>query len=1644
MAGGQSAQSGFTFQDRVAAWIAAHILSGSDSPPVWGLPQDVSLTDLRLETEVPVDDILVKTSTDGWCFINVKSSVDLSDKPESELGSVIDQYVRLWLACKANDKSYAWSRPIDFSKDRLVLATSSKSSKSFINSTKTVIKRIIELGVGTDSKLIAKTLAESKVLDKLTHLIALFWKKHSGSEPIDAEVRTLLSVVRIQVYQLEDGQPDWSAAMLLLGKNVLLNKEDRGKAWSILVKKCAEFARDGSGAGRDHLRAVLRNEGIPLVGVQEYSKDIQAIIDYSDTTKKLLARFSQLEITKDGQKQIVEIERKCVGKLCEMVESQSFLVIGQPGAGKSGALYLATEKLMKLGHPVAYFAVDRLNVRMAGEIDDELRLTHRLPEVLRNWESDKPGVLIIDALDATRGGPSEKVFRELIYEVVTHVDNWRVIASIRKFDLRYGREFQTLFTGAPVASDYLDPEFQKVRHLNIPKLSHEDLLAVWKASPAIHSVYEKGSQAFKDILHSPFNLFLLTLILSEKEDLSRLGGIATQVELLDSYWAARVSDTVQHKIDREKVLRKATETMITNRALFSRKREFDEAKAESISDLLSNNVLAEWISVRDTIDSNRLAFAHHMLFDYAVARLILENGHAPDFVKRIGASDDQALMLAPATTMAFQKLWLEEDESHKYFWDMAIALASEEFPCSLCRILAPRVVVEWICSETDFAPLVTALQSERKKAAHFFIQHLFGVLIADILPTEQLVGEEAGPWATLVLQCAEIAALDLAYPLRNIIVKFVNEPEALANSQIETINKAARLVLAHAITSHPYDRYIVAPLIEAVVVTINGDINASVELLRQILAPDHFAEHAHEELFWLTKNVSFLIKYTPQFLVDVYAAAFGTPPPETNQETSIGGSRILALKSNRQQDYQLSLHQLAEEFDDFATEQPRLAIEALILSIEGYVTQEHPTNDEIQTIRFQTAQIKFQQDHSHVWWSYDEDRNYSDDAVKLLDKFIDGMESVLVAADSAKKCDEVIGFILERNHLACIWTMLLYLGTKHLDAVGRKIIPLLTQSVLLESYDTRKPAGDLVKLVHPVVDAAQKISIERAILMVEDVHARDVLVGCLDGSAIESPDVQSALAELKARGPIPENMPPFRLTTGWGEQDKDWWLKKQGVDLNQESNRSLKDAIEAVEVLKKLDISKEKQKEHLASNWEKLTNLHDLLKNADTTKNALLKQGWDVLAETAEKAAQLSESPKDLSLFLGIESMILEAADYEMLEVEDDTESRYEKSPGWGRPAPRIEAAGALMVLARAKGQYDEKLSNKIFELAKDPHPAVRNQILGRVNALYYADPDLMWSLCDIAFNSEKNQSVLHFFIAAFRHFMKERLSWASEKLLQLADRYRDKNIEVTKELQRLLVQMIGILWLRHEQSVAGERINVWLDDPIGYSDELMTLIAFLQGDIVLGNPEDTIEKNERIRARSIWIYHSTATAAERVFSDLSIKKTDLSEQERHEITAALHLLDTIASQIYHGSGALKLKDKGRESIEILQLEAVHQRFLKELGPTLEVLGKVGHPAVTHHLLQTLECFMPVNPKAVFNSVALILLGGGAAGGYQYESLGAGLFVKLVQRYLADYRSMLLEDETSRKKLIEMINLFVKAGWPEARRLIYDLPSMLR
>jgi acyl-CoA hydrolase len=107
----------------------------------------------------------------------------------------------------------------------------------------------------------------------------------------------------------------------------------------------------------------------------------------------------------------------------------------------------------------------------------------------------------------------------------------------------------------------------------------------------------------------------------------------------------------------------------------------------------------------------------------------------------------------------------------------------------------------------------------------------------------------------------------------------------------------------------------------------------------------------------------------------------------------------------------------------------------------------------------------------------------------------------------------------------------------------------------------------------------------------------------------------------------------------------------------------------------------------------------------------------------------------------------------------------------------------------------------------------------------------------------------------------------------------------------------------------------------------------------------------------------------------------------------------------------------------------------------MDDLAEVGLPSLAHHLVETLEDIVAFDPPGVFRRVAAVVKAAQRYG-YTYESLAADRIVKLVRRYLADYRPLLQEDARSRQALMEVLSAFVH--WPEASRLVFQLEDIWR
>lgn len=637
----------------------------------------------------------------------------------------------------------------------------------------------------------------------------------------------------------------------------------------------------------------------------------------------------------------IKIDRQSTRELQNSIEDNSVLVVGDPGAGKSGALHDIVESVVEK-RDVIFLAVDRLSAESLPELRQELALEHELLDVIENWSGTEPAFLVIDALDAARAEQTARALRDLIQSVVRQAGRWRVVASIRKFDLRYNSEVRELFRGKP-PSEYLDAEFKGACHINIPILDSDELAQLEKKSPDLYALVMGAPSELRKLMSVPFNLRLVADLLGDGLSISDLSPLRTQLQLLDRYWQSRIIRQDGQRDAREGILRKVCEGMVRHcRLRIDRASVVEPGVSPQLTDLLSHHVLAEW-QPHPTFapDSYVLTYSHHVLFDYSAERLLLR-GEPEALVGRLAEDPDLVLVVRPSLAFHFEHLW-DADPRHEQFWDVVFRTAQNSRIPEIGKLIGPAVAARRAMQLADVETLCQSLeapQEVRRNVAEVVFRHVIGALLADPGDGRLIVGQGAGPWCDLLEHASRSLASGTAYLLRPLLFHICQSPELLTLEQRSSAGKTARRLLEWSWHESSRDSRLVIHGLECVCRTFESDVIESATLIRRSLHQQHIAQFGFEELPWLAREVKRLIPLDADLVQDIYKATFAHQ--ETSMEaTPLFESRIMGMISHKKQDFAMALYELREAFQDFLLLKPLHAARSLISAIEEFVAQEH-------------------------------------------------------------------------------------------------------------------------------------------------------------------------------------------------------------------------------------------------------------------------------------------------------------------------------------------------------------------------------------------------------------------------------------------------------------------------------------------------------------------------------------------------------------------------------------------------------------------------------------------------------------------------------------------------------------------------------
>jgi hypothetical protein len=1324
---------------------------------------------------------------------------------------------------------------------------------------------------------------------------------------------------------------------------------------------------------------------------------------------------------------------KLVSNLITFARAGNGIIVGKPGVGKSYAIAQMRDTLKQLRVRHLIIPIERLGEGTDEDVRLFLRRKGDFVELLR--EAGQTGsdraILIFDGFDAARGERQREGILRLIARAVSELsDRWRVIVSVRIFDARKSARLLELFP-------LLEPEHGsngiKCRHIYVPPLSAEELQQAFEQNPKLKDIYAKGSAELRALLTIPFHLWLVEQALRSGTSVAAFSAVTSEVQLLDLYWRRRVTSAPDAD-DRRFLLTAATNEMMRTHTLAVRRQSiYEPAAANAWAGLLSDEVLSE------QPDSDLVTFSHNILFDFAVTALLLQTEPIA-FAEFIAEEPARPLFLRPSLVYHFTRLWhFDRDQFWRNYWYATSASAIHLR--QIIRIVLPAVVIGEARTLSDLAPLQLKLAQGDPAAVE---------AVAFTIQALRVLGPaHFEPWAEFIRGLAPHLNRRFAWDAGVIVLGWLERHDVpLPEHTRVACGDFGRQLLAWSWSKRGdpaktwFERVAGLLGIPIVAKTFSSAPEESLRLLRQVLSVVDEPGFPIDCMWRLTHEVETLLSETPEFVAEVYERVFGHE--ETSLEKTNMGTPILALISNRRQDYNGCEYNLLQTFPKFLAAAPMVALVAGIRSLEAYVRRDHidryikdgrSIHDLQEHFAFRGMQVGYTADLSAIW-----DRGrFPDTELKLADGIFSWLRNAAKAGDAAQ-INAFLENFTQTASFALLWKRLLECGAEAPDSVGLIIWELASAAPILHGSDVRFALGEYLKRVSSHLPEDARARIETAILHIPDTarkkedpefleRCRDRLLGCIPRGALVTDAAIALRTKLDAEASIPPNEPPFQITS-WSPYTEEEFLRKKGAEPEKPENKSLRDLY--------LPLKAWDEKGRDASQIDALLPDARRLRGALTTSVSadppVILAAWTHFAEFAAHA--ILETTGDQPRFGELKEMVLLTAIHDEPMPDAEADAKW-TSAAWS-PAPRNSAAQALPWIAAFEA--DEPVIAAIKKLAFDPVPSVRFLVASELWRLGKRAADTMWTLIETLVANEVNEVVLGAVARSLSY------AWRLDKTRSLALvfsllRKPHQEHEDTVEFWHDVVRIITDFAVWENESSVTDVFRMWLAAPTTYKAELATsghrLIDYIR-------PQQARTSFEK--ARELLIEHLDSAARGLIeLQQVAVKEgTPPPAKSWRELYG---IIDEAVLRIYF---AADVEPNLRQRSEYPLDDITRPKFFRDALPILEKIlsfGKLPEAGVllaptAHHFMELLNGVLKYDPQLVLRLAADVIE---SSKRYDYNLDGMAMkeVVKLVESLLADYRED-IQDDKSVTYLLNVLDAFVEAGWPDALNLVWRLDEIYR
>ena len=1304
------------------------------------------------------------------------------------------------------------------------------------------------------------------------------------------------------------------------------------------------------------------------------------------------------------------------------------VVVGAPGVGKTYLLANHFRAVVNANRPAFLLALDRHSVRNDQELQAAFDLEHDLLETLATEDHATPaapGLLVIDSYDALRSEDPQRYVRTLIRRAQNVLQaRWRIIVAVRTFDASRSETLLDLFprTGASPRAAFQAADVH-CQHFFVPELSDDETYQAVATIPNLVNIYDRSSRDLRRLLHVPFNLWLAEKLLGGGVNQNDLSEVSSEVQLLALFWRQRVS-TGPTALRRRSVLADIARAMVEARQLSVRHdAHYRTEDDDTWRDLLSSEILTEVGTA-----GQRVAFAHNILFDFAVSFLLIEDEPA-QVAAFLATEPARPVFLRPSINYYFTRLWFEARDT---FWNVAwFLLTSEQVYLRLFgRLIPMSVVVREARNLEDLAPIIQSVERNEDAGADAALRLLQARRALDagneemwFAAFERLVTRPDPRFAwDLTVQTfsaidGDVTAAVLASAGR-IGRTVLSATWALRNDNAWADALAASWATRLVARTHCTDAEQSRTLLRTILASI-GDRTLSVEYVRHIA--------------W---NVEAIWPSDPAFVAEIYERVFAYK--ETSTAATSFGTPVFPMTSNRRQDFGMCVYQLNEHYGDFLAASEEHAIRGGIAAVDGFVAREHvepyinqghAIDELLEKFAFGEREAVYVADGSEIWRA----GSHQDEELKIADAILGHIERC-VRGDDERSIELALRLLVENARMAFWWAEVLALGARHAECLSQRLYPLCVAEPVLLGNATIKQVAEFIGAAYPFWSRDQRRNVERAVVgvpgaSIDEDGASDRcerILGMVPADLVVTEEARAVKAGMALAEREPRNDPLVRFSFSSGPFGETDWLREQGVDLEKSSNQRLREVSSPLEAFEESWRNGTPTSTAVAEILPTIEQCDQLLGDGDADA-PVVEMVRTRIATAAMLAARVVESTD--TGFGTVRAILLDAARKSLV---DGDEPRNEDSdyPAWS-PRPETEAAQGLPWVALR--QPDQEALGAIEAMVGSGDAIIRYLVVRELFRISDVAPTVFWRLIDERIAND-TASIVRLAIcdslARVAGSQHERVADAARRLWAVLPQDLSKRTEFRDNLLDI------VIWLRFERgdTWAGDALGDLARAPMSNPSLLHAAVFRLWHKVI-----PTRLADERAEVEDV--LGVVSGAIRQTCQVLGERDRARDERDEERLKDLYGVIDESVAHVYFCFSRQHSRDADATAEARREFFYLVEPILNQILDFGLDRGFVLAPTA-HHFMELL------NEVVQFDAARAVIMAARAAragegGNYNIDALAIGTVVTLVERVLADHRSEVQEPAVL-GALMDLLDVFAATGWPEAIQLVWRLDELFR